>query len=34
LLAQVGRIFELNGLKDVTREVVVAAREVLVFGAA
>jgi hypothetical protein len=33
LLTQVGRILELNGLKVVTREVVEAAREVLVIGA-
>jgi DNA transposition AAA+ family ATPase len=32
LLTQVGRILELNGLKVVTREVVEAAREVLVIG--
>jgi hypothetical protein len=34
LLTQVGRILELNGLDVVTREVVEAAREVLVIGAA
>ena len=34
LLTQVGRILELNGLGVVTREVVEAAREVLVIGAA
>ena len=34
LLAQVGRILELNGLGEVTREVVEAAREVLVIGTA
>jgi DNA transposition AAA+ family ATPase len=34
LLAQVGRILEINGLGTVTREVVEAAREVLVIGAA
>ena len=34
LLTQVGRILELNGLGTVTREVVEAAREVLVIGAA
>ena len=34
LLTQVGRILELNGLKLITREVVEAAREVLVIGAA
>ena len=34
LLTQVGRILELNGLGAVTREVVEAAREVLVIGAA
>ncbi len=34
LLTQVGRILELNGLKVVTREVVEAAREVLVIGTA
>lgn len=34
LLAQVGRILEINGLSAVTREVVEAAREVLVIGAA
>jgi hypothetical protein len=34
LLTQVGRILELNGLKVVTREVVEAAREVLVVGTA
>lgn len=34
LLTQVGRILALNGLKVVTREVVEAAREVLVIGAA
>jgi DNA transposition AAA+ family ATPase len=34
LLAQVGRILEINGLGVVTREVVEAAREVLVIGAA
>ena len=34
LLTQVGRILELNGLEVVTREVVEAAREVLVIGAA
>jgi DNA transposition AAA+ family ATPase len=34
LLTQVGRILELNGLEAVTREVVEAAREVLVIGAA
>jgi DNA transposition AAA+ family ATPase len=32
LLTQVGRILELNGLKVVTREVVDAAREILVIG--
>jgi DNA transposition AAA+ family ATPase len=32
LLTQVGRILELNGLKLITREVVEAAREVLVIG--
>jgi hypothetical protein len=32
LLTQVGRILELNGLKVVTREVVEAAREILVIG--
>jgi hypothetical protein len=34
LLTQVGRFLELNGLDVVTREVVEAAREVLVIGAA
>jgi DNA transposition AAA+ family ATPase len=34
LLTQVGRILEINGLETVTREVVEAAREVLVIGAA
>jgi len=34
LLSQVGRILEINGLSVVTREVVEAAREVLVIGAA
>lgn len=34
LLSQVGRILEINGLQAVTREVVEAAREVLVIGAA
>jgi DNA transposition AAA+ family ATPase len=34
LLSQVGRILEINGLESVTREVVEAAREVLVIGAA
>lgn len=34
LLAQAGRILEINGLGVVTREVVEAAREVLVIGAA
>ena len=34
LLTQVGRILALNGLQSVTREVVEAAREVLVIGAA
>jgi DNA transposition AAA+ family ATPase len=34
LLTQVGRILELNGLKLITREVVEAAREVLVIGMA
>jgi DNA transposition AAA+ family ATPase len=34
LLTQVGRILELNGLGAVTREVVEAAREVLVIGTA
>ncbi len=34
LLTQVGRILELNGLRVVTREVVEAAREVLVIGTA
>ena len=34
LLTQVGRILALNGLEAVTREVVEAAREVLVIGAA
>jgi DNA transposition AAA+ family ATPase len=34
LLTQVGRILELNGLKLITREVVEAAREVLVIGTA
>jgi DNA transposition AAA+ family ATPase len=34
LLAQVGRILEINGLGAVTREAVEAAREVLVIGAA
>lgn len=34
LLTQVGRILELNGFKVVTREVVEAAREVLVIGSA
>jgi hypothetical protein len=34
LLTQVGRILELNGLDVVTREVVEAAREVVVIGAA
>jgi hypothetical protein len=33
-LTQVGRILEINGLETVTREVVEAAREVLVIGAA
>ncbi len=33
LLSQVGRILEINGLEAVTREVVEAAREVLVIGA-
>ena len=32
LLTQVGRILDLNGLGVVTREVVEAAREVLVIG--
>jgi DNA transposition AAA+ family ATPase len=34
LLTQVGRILELNGLKLITREVVEAAREILVIGTA
>ena len=34
LLSQVGRILEINGLRVVTREVVEAARESLVIGAA
>jgi hypothetical protein len=34
LLSQVGRILEINGMGTVTREVVEAAREVLVIGAA
>jgi DNA transposition AAA+ family ATPase len=34
LLTQVGRILELNGLEVVTREVVEAAREILVIGTA
>jgi hypothetical protein len=34
LLTQVGRILELNGLEVVTREVVEAARDVLVIGTA
>ena len=34
LLAQVGRILEINGLGVVTREAVEVAREVLVIGAA
>ncbi len=34
LLSQVGRILEINGMGTVTREVVDAAREVLVIGAA
>jgi DNA transposition AAA+ family ATPase len=34
LLTQIGRILELNGLEVVTREVVEAAREVLVIGTA
>jgi hypothetical protein len=34
LLAQVGRILEINGLAAGMREVVEAAREVLVIGAA
>ena len=34
LLMQVGRILGLNGLEAVTREVVEAAREVLVIGTA
>jgi hypothetical protein len=34
LLAQVGRILAINGLGVMTREVVEAAREVLVIGAA
>ena len=34
LLSQVGRILEINGLGTVTREVVEAARETLVIGAA
>jgi DNA transposition AAA+ family ATPase len=34
LLSQVGRILEINGLRVVTREVVEAARETLVIGAA
>ena len=34
LLAQVGRILEINGLGVVSREAVEAAREVLVIGAA
>ena len=34
LLSQVGRILEINGLGVVTREVVEAAREILVIGAA
>jgi DNA transposition AAA+ family ATPase len=34
LLTQVGRILELNGLKLITREVVEAARDVLVIGTA
>jgi DNA transposition AAA+ family ATPase len=34
LLTQVGRILEINGLETVTREVVEAAREVLVIGTA
>ena len=34
LLSQVGRILEINGMGAVTREVVEAAREVLVIGAA
>jgi len=33
LLSQVGRILEINGMEAVTREVVEAAREVLVIGA-
>jgi DNA transposition AAA+ family ATPase len=34
LLTQVARILEINGLETVTREVVEAAREILVIGAA
>jgi len=34
LLSQVGRILAINGLEVMTREVVEAAREVLVIGAA
>jgi hypothetical protein len=34
LLTQVGRILKLNGLEAVTREVVEAAREILVTGTA
>jgi DNA transposition AAA+ family ATPase len=34
LLAQIGRILEVNGMREITSEVVEAAREALVIGAA